>query len=116
MIKNGAITVKNKVWTLALAGAQKVVVGTTKAMGIAANVSSKGFKALKVAIASTGIGLIVVAVGMIAAYWEDIVGFMMGGTTEAQKQLEATTAKKDAAFEELEAVEGSTAQMELQGI
>ena len=116
MIKNGAITVKNKVWTLALAGAQKVVVGTTKAMGIAANVSSKGFKALKVAIASTGIGLIVVAVGMIAAYWEDIVGFMMGGTTEAQKQLEATTAKKDAAFEELEAVEGSTAQMELQGM
>tara|TARA_R110001599_G_scaffold353844_1_gene599946 strand:- start:19885 stop:22236 length:2352 start_codon:yes stop_codon:yes gene_type:complete len=116
LIKKGVVTAKNKVWTLAMAGAQKVLVGTTKMMGVAANVSSNGFKALKVAIAGTGIGLIVVALGAIVAYWDEIVAFMGFGTSEAQKQLELTTTKKDAAFEELEAVEGSTAQMELQGM
>jgi len=116
LIKKGLVTAKNKVWTLAMAGAQRVLVQTTKMMGVAANVSSKGFKALKIAIASTGIGLLVVALGAIVAYWDEIVGFMGLGTSEAQKQLEAATGKKDVAFEELEAVEGSTAQMELQGM
>ena len=115
MIKQGVITAKNKVITLAMAGAQKVVAGTTKLMGIAANTSSKGFKALKIAIAATGIGLIVVALGLIVAYWEDIIGLMGFGTSEAEKQLQLTTAKKDAAMEELESVEGSTNQMKLQG-
>ena len=116
LIKRGVITAKNKVITLAMAGAQKVLVGTTKLLGIAANTSSKGFKALKVAIASTGIGLIVVALGTMAAYWDDIVSFMGFGTSEAEKQLELTTAKKDAALEELSSIEGSTNQMKLQGL
>ena len=116
LIKRGVITAKNKVITLAMAGAQKVLVGTTKLLGIAANTSSKGFKALKVAIAATGIGLIVVALGTMAAYWDDIVSFMGFGTSEAEKQLELTTAKKDAALEELSSIEGSTNQMKLQGL
>ena len=116
LIKRGVITAKNKVITLAMAGAQKVLVGTTKLLGIAANTSSKGFKALKVAIAATGIGLIVVALGTMAAYWDDIVSFMGFGTSEAEKQLELTTANKDAALEELSSIEGSTNQMKLQGL
>ena len=46
-----------------------------KAMGMAA----KGaFKSIKVGMAATGIGLLLVAVGAIAAYWDDIVGALDG--------------------------------------
>ena len=116
LIKRGLLTAKNKVWTLALAGAQKIVSGTTAMMGVAANVSSKGFKLLKIAIASTGIGLIVVGIGMLVAYWGDIMDFAFGTSSAMQDQVDAATAKKDAAMEELEMVEGSTNQMKLQGM
>jgi len=116
LIKKGLVTAKNKVWTLAMAGAQKLVVGTTTMMGVAANVSSKGFKALKIAIAATGIGLIVVGIGMLVAYWDDIMNFAFGTSSAMQDQVDSATAKKDAAMEELEMIEGSTAQMELQGM
>ena len=42
-----------------------------KAMGMAAK---SAFNSIKVGMAATGIGLLVVAVGAIAAYWDDIVG------------------------------------------
>ena len=42
-----------------------------KAMGMAAKAA---FKSIKVGMAATGIGLLLVAVGAIAAYWDDIVG------------------------------------------
>jgi hypothetical protein len=47
---------------------------------------SKTFKGLRVAIAATGIGLIVVALGTIATYWEDITGFISGSTEELKRQ------------------------------
>ena len=47
---------------------------------------SKTFKGLRVAIAATGIGLIVVALGTIATYWEDITGFISGATAELERQ------------------------------
>jgi hypothetical protein len=47
---------------------------------------SKTFKGLRVAIAATGIGLIVVALGTIATYWDDIKGFISGATAELERQ------------------------------
>ena len=47
---------------------------------------SKTFKGLRIAIAATGIGLIVVALGTIATYWEDITGFISGSTEELKRQ------------------------------
>ncbi len=50
---------------------------------------AKGFigtlKGVKGALISTGIGALVVALGLIVAYWEDIKGFV-DGTTKAQKE------------------------------
>ena len=54
---------------------------------------SKSFKGLRVAIAATGIGLIVVALGTIVTYWDEIVGFISGATKEQErlaKELERT--------------------------
>lgn len=54
---------------------------------------SKSFKGLKIAIAATGIGLIVVALGTIVTYWDDIIGFISGATKEQERlaaQLERT--------------------------
>jgi len=54
---------------------------------------AKSFKGLRVAIAATGIGLIVVALATIVEYWDDIIGFISGATKEQERlaaQLERT--------------------------
>tara|TARA_R100001463_G_scaffold127864_2_gene186179 strand:+ start:10436 stop:12544 length:2109 start_codon:yes stop_codon:yes gene_type:complete len=86
-----------------------------RAIGLSAKVSAKGMKTLKIAIASTGIGLIVIAIGTLVAYWDDIKGLASGVSAEMREQLESATAAKDAAIENLEATEGSTNQLKLQG-
>ena len=53
---------------------------------------AKGASSLQKAIISTGIGALVVAVGLLVAYWDDIVGFISGASSE-QKQLLAETEK-----------------------
>ena len=64
----------------------------------------QGASALQKAIISTGIGALVVAVGLIVAYWDDIVGFIDGASSE-QKRLLADAEKYAAAQQEaLEAI------------
>jgi hypothetical protein len=87
-----------------------------KAIGISAKVSAGGMKILKVAIASTGIGLLVVAIGTIAAYWDDIKGALTGVSSEMRDQLASATATKDAAIANMEATEGSVNQLKLAGM
>jgi hypothetical protein len=50
------------------------------------------FTGIKGAIAATGIGLLVIAIGTIYAYWDDIKGVVSGLTTE-QKRLNAEAEK-----------------------
>jgi hypothetical protein len=52
----------------------------------------QGAGSLQKAIIATGIGALVVAVGLLVAYWDDIVGFISGASSE-QKQLLADTEK-----------------------
>jgi len=74
-----------------------------------------GSKAFALAIASTGIGLLVVALGVIASQWDNILGTVTGVGKE-QKQLLAdaestATAEQDA----LSALEASENSLKLQG-
>jgi len=48
---------------------------------------SRSFKGLKTAIASTGIGLLVIALGEVVAHWESIMDYM-NGVTEETKRLQ----------------------------
>ena len=55
-------------------------------------VAINAMQGIKAAIGSTGIGLLVVALGTVYAYWDDIKE-VVGGVTEEQKKLNAATQK-----------------------
>jgi len=75
------------------------------AVGKAAKLSGK---AMKTALISTGIGALVVALGLVVQYWDDIVGLVDGVSSE-QKDLLANTEKTlDVQEQQLK----STGQME----
>jgi hypothetical protein len=57
-----------------------------------ATTAKAAFTGIKGAIAATGIGLLVIALGTIYAYWDDIKGVVSGLTTE-QKRLNAEAEK-----------------------
>ena len=74
-----------------------------------------GANGFKKALISTGIGALVVAVGLLVAYWEDIVA-LVGGVSKEQKDLNMATQKDlEANQEKLEAIDGQTNQLKLQG-
>jgi hypothetical protein len=78
-------------------------------------VGVNAFKAIKGAIGATGIGLLVIALGTIVAYWDDIKAAISGVTAE-QDQLNKATAKNLEMQEaNLAAVEGTEQTMKLQG-
>ena len=74
----------------------KEVGGGIKQLGTSAITSFKsavmGANAMGKALIATGIGAIVVALGLIAAYWDDIVGAISGVSSEQKKLLEDTKA------------------------
>jgi hypothetical protein len=74
-----------------------------------------GANGFKKALISTGIGALVVAVGLLVAYWEDIVA-LVGGVSNEQKDLNMATQKDlEANQEKLEAIDGQSNQLKLQG-
>jgi hypothetical protein len=78
-------------------------------------VGVNAFKAIKTAIGSTGIGLIVVALGAIYAYWDDIKE-VVSGVGEEQKKLNTSTKENLKAQEDkLSAIDGQSNQLRLQG-
>jgi hypothetical protein len=66
-------------------------------------------------IAATGIGLFVVALGTIVAYWDDIKKAVSGVSEEQQKLNELNQKNAEAQIEKLNAIEGQTNQLKLQG-
>lgn len=62
-------TLQNKLWTASLRGASKAM----NAMTISTKLSVGAMKALKVAIASTGIGLLVVALGALVNWMDKLI-------------------------------------------
>ena len=63
----------------------------------------KGANGLKVALASTGIGLLIVAVGLLITYWDEFVALVSVGTNEMKKYddalLDAEAATAGLAYE-----------------
>jgi hypothetical protein len=77
-----------------------------------ATISVKGFSK---ALVATGIGAIVVAVGLIVAYWEDIVGLVNGVSSEQKKLNELTQKNLEIEQKKLSDLDGQTNQLKLQG-
>jgi len=70
----------------------------------------QGASGLKKALISTGIGALVVALGLIVAYWDDIVGLVSGVSSEQKKlnaEVEANVAAQQEALDAISAQENS---------
>lgn len=78
-------------------------------------VAVNAFNAIKTAIGSTGIGLLVVALGVIYTYWDDIKE-AVSGVSEEQKQLNALSQKNlDAEKGKLDAIGSQDNVLKMQG-
>jgi hypothetical protein len=74
-----------------------------------------GAEGFKKALISTGIGALVVAVGLLVAYWDDIKA-LVGGVSSQQKKLNEQSAENLKVQEEkLDAIDGQANQLKLQG-
>jgi len=74
-----------------------------------------GANAMGKALIATGVGAIVVALGLIAAYWDDIVGAISGVSREQTKLLEDTEAEVAARQESLDSLLASENSLRLSG-
>lgn len=78
-------------------------------------VAVNAFKSIRAAIGATGIGLLVIALGTIVAYWDDIKA-AVSGVSEEQKKLNKESQKNlDAQKEKLDAISGQENILKLQG-
>ncbi len=84
--------------------------------GIAAVKSLSGsFKALKASIIATGIGAIVVALGLIVAYWDDIKELVSGVSAEQEELLATQQASVSASQQANDAISATANTLKLQG-
>jgi hypothetical protein len=74
-----------------------------------------GAGAMGKALIATGIGAIVVALGLVAAYWDDIVGAVSGVSSDQKKLLADTEATAQANQEALDAISASENSLKLSG-
>ena len=97
----------------------KEVGGGLLNMGKAAVKSFKsavlGANAMGKALIATCIGAVVVALGLIVAYWDDIVGAISGVSSEQKQLLADTQATAAAAQDQLDATSASENSLKLQG-
>jgi len=109
VIKNSETFQKlNTTTTAAAAIVQRLFTG-------AVNETTLSFKFLKVAIAATGIGLFLVALGTLVAYWDDIKGAIGGVNVEQGKLNVQSTKNLKTEQDKLEAIDGQNNQLKLQG-
>ena len=75
----------------------------------------KGANGMKTALIATGIGAIIVGVGLLVTYWSDIVGFVNGVSSESKKQLDTVKETVAAQEEALDAISAQENSLKLQG-
>jgi hypothetical protein len=79
------------------------------------SVAIDAFKGIKTAIGSTGIGLLVVALGVIYAYWDDIKEAVGGVSAEQKKLNEASAENLKTQQKKLDAIGSQDNILKLQG-
>tara|TARA_R100000935_G_C2840395_1_gene170658 strand:+ start:6167 stop:7972 length:1806 start_codon:yes stop_codon:yes gene_type:complete len=114
----GAITVLDEA-TGGLASRFSNVITGVKQMGKSLVTSFKagvkGASSLKIGIAATGIGLLVIALGAIVAFWDDIIGLVSGVTSEQKKLNEEVDKNLATQQEALAAISAQENSLKLQG-
>lgn len=77
--------------------------------------AKRAFNAIRAGIGSTGIGLLVIALGSIVAYWDDIKEAVSGVSEEQKKLNKATKDNLDAQQEKLDAIDEQDNILKAQG-
>jgi len=75
----------------------------------------KGANGMKTALIATGIGAIIVGVGLLVAYWDQIAGFVNGVSSESKKQLDTVKETVKAQEEALDAISAQENSLKLAG-
>jgi len=121
-IKLGILTVVQEEQTAAvgssvLATEAQTVANAEAAVGFkATGVAGKtAFNGIKGAIAATGIGLLVVALGTIVAYWDDIKAAVGGVTSELQNNIDLSKMQVDSAQKQVDLFGLQENSLRLQG-
>jgi hypothetical protein len=97
------------------AGKVRDLSGSVKGVITGARGFIKTLKGVKGALISTGIGALVVALGLIVAYWDDIKG-LVDGTTKAQREGLAEAEKlRDVAQQQLDVTNSMENTLKAQG-
>jgi hypothetical protein len=78
-------------------------------------VAVNAFNAIKGAIGATGIGLLVIALGTIVAYWDDIKAAVSGVSEEQKKLNKSTDDNLKSQKSKLDAINAQDATLKLQG-
>ena len=100
---------------MALASGVQAIGESADAFKNMKTVAVDAFKAIKGAIGGTGIGLLVIALGTIYAYWDDIKA-AVSGVSEEQKKLNASSQKNvDLENEKLKKIGAQDNILKLQG-
>jgi hypothetical protein len=100
---------------MALASGVQAIGESADAFKNMKTVAVDAFKAIKAGIGSTGIGLLVIALGTIVAYWDDIKG-AISGVSEEQKKLNKTTDDNlKSQKSKLDSINAQDATLKLQG-
>lgn len=74
-----------------------------------------GLAGIKGAVAATGIGLLVIAVGLLVTYWSDIKGAVTGVSVEQKKLNELSKAQVVSEQKKLDSLNGQDNTLRLQG-
>jgi len=77
--------------------------------------STGAVKGLRLALASTGIGAIIVGLGLVVAYWDDIKASISGVSAESQKLQASTKAKGEQLQKDLDVLGMQESSLKLQG-
>ena len=75
----------------------------------------KGLSGMKKALVATGVGALVVGLGLVVAYWDEIKGLVNGVSSEQSNVLDATNKTLDSQREQLDITSSMESTLKLQG-
>lgn len=93
----------------------KIAIGLQKAYSLAVGTSTKAMKGLKTALLAAGVGAIIVALGTIVAYWDDIKGAVSGLSKEQKKRNADLEKEKELTQANLENIDATENTLRLAG-
>ncbi len=108
--------VKEGVLNLDLDKVKTGIAGLGDGFGSMAKSALSGLSSIQKGLIATGIGALVVALGLIVAYWDDIKGLVDGITPELKNQVKLTEEKAASSQKELDTLNGSDEIMKAQGM